>query len=49
MLLSAQGQPFTQAVAQELTSLAQAMATLDSKDQETLFKAGEVIRRLVEK
>jgi DNA-binding MarR family transcriptional regulator len=33
----------------KLTWLSQAIATLDSKDQETLFKAGEVIRRLVEK
>ncbi len=33
----------------KLTWLAQAITTLDGKDQEALFKAGEVIRRLVEK
>ena len=31
------------------TWLAQAIAQLDDKDRETLFEAGEIIRRLVQK
>lgn len=31
------------------TWLAQAMAQLDEQDRETLFKAGDIIKRLVEK
>jgi DNA-binding MarR family transcriptional regulator len=31
------------------TWLAEALAQLDAKDQETLFEAGEIIKRLVEK
>jgi DNA-binding MarR family transcriptional regulator len=33
----------------KLTWLAQAIARLDDKDRETLFAAGEIIKRLVEK
>ena len=33
----------------KLTWLAQAIAGLDDKDRETLFAAGEIIKRLVEK
>ena len=33
----------------KLTWLAQAIAGLDGKDRETLFAAGEIIKRLVEK